>query len=425
MKDVKPVKEPRAEEVTGTEPAAVPVEDDDSWKDKIELAGVECCYDGVELSTPPFPFVQRWDPQQRGNSKKGRKSKKRKRNCQSYYEEEYPNPGPPSKAARQEDYDANAEQPQFDSAAFENDQAQQHQAKPHEESFMPFAQDQPYQGQEDPHDQSFKDSLAANEQLMRETSESAAHAVAVAREGPDLPELPSDTTSCYLLKPSDCSVGAIIAFKRFEMSASTNWQPRITDYVTAKVDDSNEDGALHVTLARRDQPQHEAQYNQETGEREYGKFEMPGYDEGDADQDHSKLDIFFNELIEPLVIRAADQDPSGSEEKQAAGPSESEDQQDETHVGDEAQRASLGIQAPVSFDGTMDNPTHSEAEPAVPTEEARQQIMEMIRDAGWRSSLGADVGKGFRCQWRRSTICHKRPTRRNSIIFPISHFPST
>ena len=44
---------------TGTE------EDPEAWRDMINLTAVECCDEGVTLSTPPFPFYQRWDPQHR------------------------------------------------------------------------------------------------------------------------------------------------------------------------------------------------------------------------------------------------------------------------------------------------------------------------------------------------------------------------
>ena len=38
-------------------------EDDDSWRERIDLRAVECCDHRVELSTPPFPFYQYWDSQ--------------------------------------------------------------------------------------------------------------------------------------------------------------------------------------------------------------------------------------------------------------------------------------------------------------------------------------------------------------------------
>jgi hypothetical protein len=40
-------------------------EDDDSWLQRIDLRAVECCEEGIELSTPPFPFYHRWDPEYR------------------------------------------------------------------------------------------------------------------------------------------------------------------------------------------------------------------------------------------------------------------------------------------------------------------------------------------------------------------------
>jgi hypothetical protein len=40
-------------------------EDDDAWFQRIDLRAVECCEEGIELSTPPFPFHKRWDLQYR------------------------------------------------------------------------------------------------------------------------------------------------------------------------------------------------------------------------------------------------------------------------------------------------------------------------------------------------------------------------
>jgi hypothetical protein len=38
-------------------------ENEDSWRERIDLRAVECCDHRVELSTPPFPFYQYWDSQ--------------------------------------------------------------------------------------------------------------------------------------------------------------------------------------------------------------------------------------------------------------------------------------------------------------------------------------------------------------------------
>ena len=64
-----------------SKPEATTEQDDDNdidtWQDRIVLSAVECEYDGVTLSTPPFPFKQGWDSSantRRGaNKRKGRK----------------------------------------------------------------------------------------------------------------------------------------------------------------------------------------------------------------------------------------------------------------------------------------------------------------------------------------------------------------
>jgi hypothetical protein len=62
------------------------VEDMDSWKDKIELSAVECDYDGVKLSTPPFPFKQGWDS---NANMRGGVNKKKSRGQSKYESEAY------------------------------------------------------------------------------------------------------------------------------------------------------------------------------------------------------------------------------------------------------------------------------------------------------------------------------------------------
>lgn len=385
MKDVRPLKpvKDRVAEIEAAEAGAPLAEgNEDSWKDKIELAAVECCHDGIVLSTPPFPFVQRWDPQQQGTygKKKGKKGKKRKRVDQSYYEENHDRGAIrelPSKIARHESYDPNVERPQFDAVALE--------------------QDRTLGTQEWSNNQSVHDSAAANEQLLRETGQRAAcehpesEEAPKAEDTPDLPCLPDDLTKCQRLEKRHCFAGAIIAFKKFLMSAETNWQPGISGYLTALVDDLKEDGTVVVTLANRDLPKSAARYHEETGERLYSKFEMPGFDEDDASNGSQRLEMPFDELISPLLIRPA---PSHSIPI-AEGEATVSSRPDDTLAEDEAQRPTTETQAPLSFDSNLENSACIETEMAVPTESARQKIVEMIQDAGWRSSLGSSVGRAL------------------------------
>ena len=383
MKDIgptRPVKDLVAE-IEAAESGGPSGEDKgDSWKDKIELMAVECCHDDIVLSTPPFPFVQRWDPQQQGASskKKGKKGKKRKRIDQSYDAEMHDEsaiPCSPSKIARQESYDPNMEQPQFDAHAFDQDQALESQA---------WSKDQGVQ-----------DSAAASEQLLRETEAVATYGHAEVHSDPEpedplnLPGLPDDPTQCAQLQHQHCLAGAVIAFKRFLMSAETNWQPEISDYTVALVNELKDNGTLVVNLARCDHPKRRAQYHKETGERLYSKFEMPGFDEEDASIDSQRLEMPFDELISPILIRPAPEHPYQIEEKAAtASP-----RPDDTLVGDEAQRPATETRASPSFDSNLENSASLESEIVMPAGSARQQIVDMIQDAGWRSSPGPDIGK--------------------------------
>ena len=51
--------------------------EDDSWRERIDLRAVECCDHRVQLSAPPCPFRQCWDPQY--DTDKKRKDRKRLR----------------------------------------------------------------------------------------------------------------------------------------------------------------------------------------------------------------------------------------------------------------------------------------------------------------------------------------------------------
>lgn len=411
MKNSKPMRNPRLEkeDEPGLDVEAASV--DDSWKDKIDLKAVECCHHGIELSTPPFPFVQRWDPQQQGgysygNTKK-RKQKKRKRNDNSYYQESSYQSSQ-SKIARHGEFDTPSH------ASLQND------------TIMNNGIESGDLEQEALHDESFQDSLRVSEQLQRETQE---RTLVEAEDAPDLPYLPKDPATCQVLTRGAATTGTVIAFKQFEMSANTNWQPRVSDYRTAIITEVLDEGSLQIELAKRDQLGKESQYDDLTGERIYGKFEMPGYDEEDEHIDNGQITIPFEELIDPVIVpnaaehqvkseshreqtvEHADQDkmdhedsvqpneiensknkqgnenPQGSSgENQAKDPSTSQEGYTESLTlrgkHDAASQQSAG------FDGAGEV---IEVQAAMPSEEARQEISELIRDAGWRSSLGPGV----------------------------------
>ncbi|KAL8767283.1 MAG: hypothetical protein Q9194_006033, partial [Teloschistes cf. exilis] len=356
----------------GSKDQPAPSEDFDSWKDKIELSAVECCHEGIELSTPPFPFVQRWDPQQQmGYFAKQQgpppNSKKRKRNNKHY--EASVEPHEESEAASREHMPSYGIEQRFedddnDAAAAECD------IEPAEQT-------------------SDENGKAASDQLLRETEETVkdAQAVSDAAENEDLPTLPDDPSTYPNLERNGCTAGAIIAFKQLDMSAETKWAPVISEYRTALIDGVLDDGTLSLRMALQDIPQQEKQYDEETGERVYSKFEMPGYGETDSDEDNGMLELAFADLIEPKLVRAVEEarQPSKVDEVLV----------DATPIDHEVTKENITMamtggqhEAPPedivqdSANGIDHLPDDAEVR-----EEFRKEFKDLMKEAGWHSSI--------------------------------------
>ena len=240
----------------------------DFWKNKIILSAVECCNDGIVLSSPPYPFVQRWDPQQQdeydqsnSNGLQGRNVKKRNsRNSYGCADED------------EEDHDG------F------------HEDRPDETTTM-LNYDEETQALE-PVMRNVSGEVQPNNERQIMNNNPAAD---------DLPALPTAVDTLKSLTKEDIVPGAIIAFKLLEVSKATNWAPGISHYRTAKIlkDDDLGEGAIKMELAIRDREK--AEYD-EQGKRVFDKFEMV-VDEDEQDDGVRVLNI--EELIEPKLVQAA------------------------------------------------------------------------------------------------------------------------
>lgn len=340
-------------------------DDDGKWKSKVILKAVECCHNGVELSSPPFPFVQRWDPQQRGVSKavgKKGKTKKRKRLEAQYYQES------------EQQY------------AYENEFEDQ-QGK--DEAAVEPQGEAPVQNQ--PPKSPFPDEIrgAVNDQLMRDADGVFATAPEALQDPEDLPVLPEDMSSTSPLEKKDAIPGAIIAFKQLEMSQGTNWQPKISDFRTAIVIKNSGDELLQINLSNRDRLKNAKSYDEETGERIYEKFEMPEYEEEDSGEDDGLVEIMFGDLIEPKLIQRADFSSAHSSEQLAttvAQPQETlspiEDVENNQHsdqsnnlTAEEADKMLYGN------------------DPIEVNDEVRKEILKLMKDIGFRSSVGPEIAQ--------------------------------
>lgn len=247
MKGVKPLTNKRlVEEVE--EPAAAPdAVMDDSWRDKISYRAVECCHDGIVLSEPPFPFVQRWDPQQQYSS-----MRKRKRQSQSYYE------GYEDDSLVYDDTPVSKKK----SKTRKNKDVEEHEADAADET------------------NGFEDADPVE----------------------DLPPLPSDLTSLVTLEQSAVKAGQLITWKQLSMSKATNWQPQMASFTGVVLPGSDAD-QITLLLAKRDRETNDHVYDEQTGARVYEKFEAPALDDDDyAEHDDGHRTISWHEMMEPRLI---------------------------------------------------------------------------------------------------------------------------
>lgn len=281
MKDVRVLPNARLEssgdgQVSGNPQNSAPEEEDpEAWREKIHYRAVECCQEGIELSEPPFPFVQRWDPQQQ-NFWQSKGGKRKQRNQQDFYEED----DQPSAKKRYVGYtyDEGFEGESYLSAADETGNA----------DITLNYDDEP-------------EELHKSPESSQDTEEE------------DLPPLPSDLSSLPLLLPGEAMPGMVITWKQWLLSKATNWQPQVSSMVALVVSVDHDVKSLRVRLAKRDRnlDQNEKIYDDE-GNRIYDKFELPGMD--DDAEDGAELGfrtLDEADMIEPQILRQPEQDASG------------------------------------------------------------------------------------------------------------------
>ncbi|OAX79676.1 hypothetical protein ACJ72_06000 [Emergomyces africanus] len=311
-------------------PTEAEVDSIENWEDRLTLQATECLYEDINLSTPPFPFVQRWDKdaqaairERKGNQQRsGRKRKRKSRNHQEDYYDQLGWNGEASFSNEHElDYGGDgANEPGISTQSVNGG----------------FASDQA------------NVDMTAGEAMSPDKGAST----------DDLPSLPEDISTLRDAREEDMKPGTIIAFKQLDMSKATNWQPLVSEYRTASVE-SVSNGTLTLRLARRHREQPPEDHDDGgDGATRYTKFEMPGYDEWNGEDDGLR-EMQFGELIEPKLLSAAPLD------------------------------------SPVEVVEEIQNQLPIEHSPSIPevitvSSPTRHEISELIRDAGFRSGFDSD-----------------------------------
>ncbi|ROT41667.1 hypothetical protein SODALDRAFT_377319 [Sodiomyces alkalinus F11] len=292
--DEGPREESEEEEGEGEEEQA---EDPEAWREKINYRAVECCDEGIELSEPPFPFVQRWDPQQHGShyhygsNKNGRggKRKRAQRNSGQFYQEAK-NGG--SVAAKKQRTASDFDEP----AAVE----EQHDETEYDDTAIRYDDEEDEGGaeeeeEEEEEERPVQSTMAAESQMS---------------DIDDLPSLPSDLSTLSPLPLGDAKPGMVITWKEWLLSSATNWQPQLANIVAVVVKVEAEDGTrFRLLLAKRDRGMDriEKVYDEETGERVYDRFEAPDTEDEDEEDGDAVDDGYrnkeYSELMEPMIVQ--------------------------------------------------------------------------------------------------------------------------
>ncbi|KAI1466236.1 uncharacterized protein F4812DRAFT_100810 [Daldinia caldariorum] len=284
MKDLRPLDNPRLdqsiENTEVNEDTSIVEESSESWKDKIIYRAVECCHEGVQLSEPPFPFVQRWDPQQQGSwsqkkNKRGGQSKRAQRNQAHFYQDT--RPGKKQKHDESDMWDEDGYDDTFNGVNDYTNDADIELNYDDTESYKP-------QGTNEP---------TNNASQFTDFD--------------DLPSLPSDLSTLPPLRPGEVKVGMVITWQQWSCSSATSWQPQLSNVTGVVVGIDDDATGLEVCLAKRDRylDRNQKKYDENTGQRIYDKFEAPDLDDEDDDdgEDEGFRIIGFAEMQQPRILQ--------------------------------------------------------------------------------------------------------------------------
>lgn len=281
MRDVRPLLNMRLTEgdKAGDGPSVAAGRDIENWRQMVTYRGVECSSQGIVLTEPPFPFEQRWDPQQRGGA-----GQKRKRTSQEFFD----------------DYEGDDDSGLY----MEEDMGRRKRIK--SLTSDPFGLDVT------------GDKKAPGKALSSETGDKKAPGKRLSSEtegrstktaqADDVPPLPADLGSLADMEAGGAKEGMVITWKQIAMSKATRWQPTVVQQTGTVLAGSNE-REVYVALAMRDRQDRSKRYD-EDGKRIYDKFEMPEADSDDG-EDNGERTVSWVEMMEPKIVRGPDEKMDG------------------------------------------------------------------------------------------------------------------
>ncbi|CAK7243789.1 MAG: hypothetical protein STHCBS139747_005317 [Sporothrix thermara] len=293
--------------VNGTgEKEAPPPGHPNHWASRIDYTAVECCDENFVLEKPTFPFVQQWhsvkgqkkqqqqqqQQQQQKTTTAAQSGAKRKQEASVATDEPRPKKRAAPSSSSESSSDSSSDS--SDSGGDDNDNSKSD------------SDDSSYNAADDESDSSSDDDDDDDDDDVN-ANESAVDGENAVPEDVDLPPLPANISSLPILEHGQAAEGMVITWKNWVLSEQTNWQPQVAD-VTARVASVMDDGkTLEVVLAQRDREldsKPAKQYDEETGERVYGRFDGPDMEDDEAEEteDNGHRIVVLAELMEPRIL---------------------------------------------------------------------------------------------------------------------------
>jgi hypothetical protein len=244
----------RAKAVAEEPPESEGASDPDFWKSRINVSAFECWDEEFELSAPPFPFEQHWDPASKMMREKAAKKKQKKRGH-----------------AQQQTHPVEEEDEE-------------------EKIILDYDDAPPASNDSEVMDAAIEDQLQQDLATAAQT---------------DLPPLPEDMSTLPDLTAMDMKKGAIIACKFFTVNPITV-TPEISGYKTASVEHEGDSGpgagTIQLKLAARDLVKKEKKFDSK-GNRIYNAADALLMESDDEEE--GLWEGHFGELLEAKLLKAA------------------------------------------------------------------------------------------------------------------------
>lgn len=318
---------------SNNENAAPNARNEHEWTNKLNIMAVECIHEGIKLIPPPFPFVQRWDTKAIDTiqMRKGepRFVDKKQRNMRKFYEDEFD--------SRQPSIEGNNATMTEDSVGFIE---------------------------------------VARNQLMRDTNNISPPTPDVDSFSDDLPTLPDDLATLADLYLDDARPGSIIAYQTLEVGE--DFQPRLSKYRTARVDRILENGIWEVTPSKRDLKVSVPNLT--------GLTDLDEEVEGSMVLDSLRR-LHFADLVSPKLLAHAPRPEIQHNGDQHLDPIKRSDISQDLST---TERNALAA-TPVPEANANNLATNPEFLPSSLFTPRRQQISDIIKDAGFDSGLHPEL----------------------------------